>query len=206
MIAVGQMGLGFSCDTGGLPNRSLSQWDTRPDTACELVRWAGVRPGDRVLEPSAGKGNVVAALVAAECSVVAVELDRSRANALAQRFLGVADPHPIHCDDFLEFAARVNSECFDVVVGNPPFECGLDLAFVLAGLRLAPRVVFLLRLAFLEGKDRHERLWSRHHLARLRVFSGRERFEGDTEGSPKSAMAFFDIRRGSPEKSIVGWM
>jgi predicted RNA methylase len=190
----GQLGMGFAADTGGEADRSLSQWDTQPETARELVTWAGVRPGDRVLEPSAGKGNVVRALMDAGASVTAIEIDRSRALLCGAR-----------AGCFLEYAAVTPFGAFSVVVGNPPYERNLDLGFVLAGLRLAPRVVFVLRLAFLEGKERYARLWSKYQLAGLRVCSERERFEGDVDGTPKSAMAFFDIRHGDPARSIVGW-
>lgn len=208
-MSVGQLGMGFVVDTGGGgADRDLSQWDTRPETARELVRWAGVDSSDTVLEPSAGRGNVVAELVRVRARVIAVEIDGARVELMRRRFAGKADPSPIHHADFLDFSARMitTGNAFTVVVGNPPYENGLDLEFVLASLMFSPRVVFILRLAFLEGKERHERLWRHHHLAGLRVFSERERFEGDVDGSPKSPMAFFDIRRGSPEKSIVGWV
>jgi len=53
-----------------------SQWFTRPELCRRVVRWAGVRPGMRVLEPGAGSGNFVAALVEAGADVTAVEIDR----------------------------------------------------------------------------------------------------------------------------------
>ncbi len=202
---VGQLGLGFAPEPRA--DRDLSQWDTRPETARDLVRWAGVQPGDAVLEPSAGKGNIVAELVRARARVVVAEIDPSRVEILRQRFLGSPDPSPIHCADFLDLAARIEqpSPIFDAVVGNPPYEDGLDLEFTLASLRLTTRVVFLLRLAFLEGKERRDRLWRKYRLARLKVLSERESFDGDTDGTPKSPMAYFDIRHGNPQLSLVEW-
>ena len=49
----------------------------------------------------------------------------------------------------------------DVVCMNPPYEGGLDGAFLERAMELAPRVVALLRLNALVGQERHERVWSR---------------------------------------------
>lgn len=194
--AAAQLGFGMP----GTPSRELSQWDTRPETAQWLVRWAGVKPGDSVLEPSAGKGHIARALRDAGASVKCVELDATRADALhASGFSTVA------CVDFLDYAARASErEHVDVAVMNPPYENGADLAHILAALTLAPRVVVLARLVLLEGQERRAQLWDKHTLTRLCVLSERESFEGDTDGTPRSAFAAFEITRG-PGVSCVGW-
>lgn len=194
----GQLGLGLP----GQPSRELSQWDTRPGTAAQLVAWAGARgadlgpwrPGRRVLEPSAGKGHIVKALREAGAEVTAVELDQERA-----ALTGAV------CDDFLAYAAKLGpGDHFDLAVMNPPYENGQDLAHIVAALSLCPVVVVLARLVLLEGQDRRAQLWDQHSLRRLRVFSARESFEGAVDGSPKSAMAMFEITRGHG-RSIVEW-
>lgn len=53
----------------------LSQWWTPADLAEYLVKWAGITLGDHVLEPAAGTGAIVAALLAAGASVEAHEID-----------------------------------------------------------------------------------------------------------------------------------
>lgn len=191
-----------------VPDRGLSQWDTRPDTANDLVRWAGIAPGSKVLEPSAGKGNIVSALLAAGADVTAIELDPGRAASLGSRFASV----DVTCGDFVQLAAdpywRSQRAPFDVVVMNPPDTRGngpngMALSHVLAALSMTPRVIGLLRLAFLEGKERKARVWDRFHLTRLKVLSERERFEGDVVGTPKSPFAFFEIQYVGP--SIMEW-
>lgn len=91
-----------------------------------LCQWALRDGGKRVLEPSVGDGNFLAALSeanagAAPLSVTAVELDggelrkaRSRASALP----GIAVDWR-HADFFATYASLPRD--FDAVVGNPPF-------------------------------------------------------------------------------------
>ncbi|MEW5249893.1 hypothetical protein [Microbulbifer discodermiae] len=78
-------------------------------------------PAGRILEPSAGTGALVAALLEkghpAE-QIVAIERHSSLKSALLRRLEG--EPVEIICGDFLEYAkgARVN---FSGVLMNPPF-------------------------------------------------------------------------------------
>ncbi|MDP9303355.1 MAG: methyltransferase domain-containing protein [Actinomycetota bacterium] len=57
--------------------------------AAELVRAAGIRRGDLVLDIGAGSGVLTAALVRGRASVVAVEIDTELASGLRRRFPGV---------------------------------------------------------------------------------------------------------------------
>jgi 23S rRNA (adenine-N6)-dimethyltransferase len=57
-----------------------------PDTARHVVRRAGIRPGDLVVDLGAGHGALTAALLGAGARVIAVELDQVRAGALRARF------------------------------------------------------------------------------------------------------------------------
>ncbi len=194
-VPAGQLGFGLP----GAPRRDLSQWDTRPETAAWLVKWSRVKRGMRVLEPSAGKGNVARALRAAGAKVTCVEIDPARAAALA------ADGFTVHAGDFLEYSARLGpGKHFDMVVGNPPYEKDQDRRHVLAMLSLVPKIGLLARLVLLEGQKRGETLWAQNRLKRLCVLSERESFEGDIDGTARSAFAAFEIHRG-PGKSIVEW-
>jgi 23S rRNA (adenine-N6)-dimethyltransferase len=56
--------------------------------AAELVREAGIAPGDRVVDIGAGTGVLTSALVDAGASVTALEADPSLASALQRRFEG----------------------------------------------------------------------------------------------------------------------
>lgn len=210
--AVGQLVLG----TGFLPEASaadvsLSQWDMKPDAASKLVEFAGVHRGDLVIEPSAGKGNLVAALRRAGARVVMVEVDAARVRHLERRFAADCNACPIHHADFLDFAARLSAvkrtdeEALDLAVMNPPYEDNQALLHIVAALSIAPRAVVEAPLALLETARRFDMLWSQHTLANVAVLKERQKHEGAEDDSPMTPMAFFDIRRG-PGRSIVQWM
>jgi 23S rRNA (adenine-N6)-dimethyltransferase len=82
--------------------------------AAELIRAAGIRPGDLVLDLGAGAGALTAALVETGASVVAVEIDATLAGDLRRRFSGVR----VVEGDLLDFP--LPQEQFKVVA-NPPF-------------------------------------------------------------------------------------
>ena len=101
---------------------------TPPDLAKRVVELAGIEDGDRVLEPSAGTGNLLRAITA-DCESVAVELNAT----LAQRLCAGDEPWP-HLvttwvgKDFL--TCNGNLGMFDRIVMNPPFERGSDIAHI----------------------------------------------------------------------------
>lgn len=108
----------------------FDQFSTPPQWASLLVLAAQIRPGDRVLEPSAGTGLLAA--VAEDCGAVLTlnEIAPQRAELLDRLFPGVErsryDGRHIH--DLSEA-----SGAFDAVLANPPFS---DLAGHLeAGLK-----------------------------------------------------------------------
>jgi len=77
-----------------------------------------------VLEPSAGSGNIVAALKARGCTVLALEI---RPESCAQLQASVPPPDRIRCVDFL---ADDPAPAFDAVVMNPPFSKRQDSAHI----------------------------------------------------------------------------
>ena len=98
---------------------------TPPDIARQMVELAGVRPGHRVLEPSAGTGRLLEALPAG-CHVTAVEKDVRLAEGL-ERFAA-----SVFAADFLaDFTpGNVGTVKYDRVLMNPPFERGADIAHI----------------------------------------------------------------------------
>ncbi len=80
-----------------------------------MVEEADIQPGDRVLEPSAGTGRIVNALLARTKNVVAVERDLKMRKALALLNCSVSG-----IEDFLDFS-DITQGGFDHVVMNPPF-------------------------------------------------------------------------------------
>jgi len=88
----------------------------RRSWAFDLVARAGVRPGELVLDVGAGDGGLTDALLAAGATVVAVELHRTRAQALRRRFAG----RPVVVVQTDASDLRLPRRPFRVVA-NPPF-------------------------------------------------------------------------------------
>jgi predicted RNA methylase len=96
--------------------KELGYFPTPDDLATELVDMADVRPGDRVLEPSAGRGAICKAILSAGASeILACEIDPEHVQHL-QKVLG--NPAWVNLGDFLELNQVAK---FDRVVANPPF-------------------------------------------------------------------------------------
>jgi protein-L-isoaspartate O-methyltransferase len=98
-----------------LPAKDLAFYPTPAAVAEEALHSLYIRPGMKVLEPSAGTGGLVAPLVEKGCLVDAIEIHPERAAMLAGRNLpGVT----VRCANFLGLTPR---EDYDLVVMNPPF-------------------------------------------------------------------------------------
>jgi SAM-dependent methyltransferase len=102
---------------------------TPPALAAEMVARAGVRAGMRVLEPSAGNGNIAEQLRAAGAEVDTVEISTALRGVLEAKGFNL-----VGCD-FLE----LEGASYDAIVMNPPFSNNADIAHVLhAWALLAP--------------------------------------------------------------------
>lgn len=99
---------------------------TPPDLAARLVEAADVEADHRVLEPSAGTGNLLRAIQGAQPSAtcVAVELSHPLAATLHSQFPSVK----VHQTDFLQCNGDLGT--FDRIVMNPPFAKGADIEHV----------------------------------------------------------------------------
>ena len=105
---------------------------TPPAIAAQMVELAEIEPGHRVLEPSAGTGNLLAEMQDDNdqhpdhaAQIVAVEYNRTLAEGLIRRFPDIN----VFCMDFL--ACNGNLEHFDRIVMNPPFSHGADIQHIL---------------------------------------------------------------------------
>lgn len=96
---------------------------TPADVVEQMITYAQIEPGMKALEPSAGKGNIVGALLEAGARVFAVEQSHTLLALLKLKFAGKA---VIIAGDFLE----IPPDPVDRVVMNPPFEDGQDMAHV----------------------------------------------------------------------------
>lgn len=101
-----------------------------------MARLADIRPGDRVLEPSAGTGRLLGAMggrmFAAAGSVPCAERDQVHAveinRHLADRLEIEFPLTKVHCTDFLQCNGDLGR--FDAVLMNPPFANGDDIKHI----------------------------------------------------------------------------
>lgn len=93
-----------------------------------LLDWADIKPGMRVLEPSAGDGAIADALREEGADVLCIEMHNSLATVLERK------GHNVRRGDFMNFSPPLDSPGdgpdFDRVVMNPPFEKGQDVRHV----------------------------------------------------------------------------
>lgn len=98
--------------------RDLQFYRTPQDVVERILGDVYIRPGDRVLEPSAGDGAIVRELLRRGASVEAVEVDPGRARALRDLLYLARGAYRVCLDNFLTMPPR---PAFDYVVMNPPF-------------------------------------------------------------------------------------
>lgn len=94
--------------------------------AAKMVDAADIQDGQRILEPSAGTGNLLEAIekTGKAVELVAVEINLALADHLRARFAKVA----VQCCDFLK--QNGNFGKFDRILMNPPFERGADIEHI----------------------------------------------------------------------------
>jgi predicted RNA methylase len=95
---------------------------TPPPLAQRMVQLANINPGEHVLEPSAGKGDIADAIRSAGGKVDAVELSNTLRAVLD------AKGHKLVGQDFETFEP---TELYDAIVMNPPWSGGADVRHVM---------------------------------------------------------------------------
>jgi predicted RNA methylase len=156
--------------TGPEPDRALSAWHTPPELARALVDLAGgfltasrtvcPRPEPlRILEPSAGSGALVRALLGRtagyELRVTACEIDPRFEDALCS----LSDRVDVEIVDYL--ARPAPAERYHLAVTNPPFTGGEETEHLAKLLDESERITALLPARSFHGRARYERVWSR---------------------------------------------
>jgi protein-L-isoaspartate O-methyltransferase len=95
--------------------------------AQQMIKLANVQPHDRVLEPSAGIGNIAGWMVQLGAEVDCIETDPVAVKHLRELKFNV-----IYEMDFLKVPPKAK---YDKIVMNPPFAKGQDVKHVLHALR-----------------------------------------------------------------------
>lgn len=118
-----------------------------------LIAAADLCPGLKVLEPSAGKGDLADAIDAAGADVLCFELVPKLAEILKTK------GHACDCGDFMTMPPAPE---FDRVLMNPPFENGQDMAHVMqaaAWLRPGGRLVTVIGAGWMMDRGQRFRAW-----------------------------------------------
>jgi hypothetical protein len=188
-------GLAISDTKAALAERKNDLYESPPEAVRALLKAEALPPV--VWEPACGPGSIVRVLRAAGHQVYATDLvdydSRDQDNAgwdfLSERQMPIGT---------------------QAIVTNPPFKNAAE--FVVHALELCPRVVMLLRLAFLESTKRTPIL-DGGHLARVHVFRNRlpmmhrDGWEGPKVSNP-TAFAWFVWDRnhsGPTELHRLSW-
>jgi hypothetical protein len=180
-----------------LADRRHDLYETPPEATLALLR--AEKLPRFIWEPACGRGAIVNILRAAGHDVVATDLVNYSAPITPPGYFGI---------DFL--MERKAPEGTEAIITNPPFKLADE--FVARALELCPRVIMLLRLAFLESERRCGILEDRG-LARVHVFRDRlPRMHRDGWDGPRAssttAYAWFVWDRahtGPTEVRRISW-
>lgn len=199
---------------GPEPTPELAQWFTRPELAHDLVALASVLLDDahmrrrplRVLEPSAGRGNLVRAVLERYPSA---HVDAIELHPRWHDDLETAGAHVEICN-YLERPAPATR--YDLAVTNPPYDGGEEAAHLEKLLDETHRILALLPARSLHGLDRYQRIWkrfdptnpARQWWVRQKVHCvSRPNFGGTGGGTDE--IVLLDLRRRVPGGCKVRW-
>lgn len=158
---IGQLSI---LEAGPAPDPSASQWFTEPRLARELVALAGPMLEDarrrgyplHVLEPSAGRGNLIRAVLERHprAWIDAVDID-ARWRADLEQTSGVEV-------EIIDYLARPAPDVlYDLAVCNVPFDGGEEGPHLQKLLNEAERICALLPTRSLHGTTRYRQIWHR---------------------------------------------
>lgn len=173
------------------PREANDFYKTPPECTQALLSVETIPPGV-IWEPACGDGAISKVLRRRGHTVLSTDLvDR-----------GFGEPRR----DFLMETDR--PEGVNGIITNPPFKLAADFVLHAQALRI-PYVAMLLRLAWLEGSVRHQRVFLPHPPSRVWVFSKRQTlWRGDEEptGSGVTPYAWFIWCRAASKITQLGWV
>lgn len=149
--------------------------------------------GEKVLEPSAGNGNICKTIKKyyPDKKVTAIEIRPEEMKNLIQ----CSDE--VIIDDYLQ--RNINNK-YNIIIGNPPYSRAME--FVNKSLDLLEEdgiLILLLRTAFLESQSRYE-FWQKNPPSRLYTLSKRPSFTG--KGTDATSYSWFMWDKSSDRQII----
>jgi len=179
----------------------LSQWYTEPLLAERIWALAKAGPCSSVLEPSAGDGALLKAVLRSpgDCRrIQAVEIDHDRIAALTDvkaRADGIGIQTTVACANWLTMLD--SGERFDVAIMNSPFEDGQTEQHIAHTLNRARRVVAVAQTSLLHGVERGETFWPRVHVLTIAFLKRRPSFGIGKSGSKTGERDFAVFELGA---------
>lgn len=158
-----------------------------------INNYEGVISG-KILEPSAGNGNVIQALrnKCIDGDITAIEIRSEELDNLSKLSNNVI------IGNFLNDLEH--DEKYDIIIGNPPYTFAKEFTEkCLSLLKDDGKLIFLLRTAFLESKSRYQ-FWQDNPLSGLYVLSKRPSFTG--KGTDATSYSWF-VWDKSNNKQII---
>ena len=145
----------------------FDRYFTHPKLAARMVEFAQVERGLRILEPSAGRGNLLAPLKDREdLEVTALDILEEQVQVLQRTVQPWALRVSVQQADFLRWRPERR---FDLALMNPPFSDGRDCSHVCHALRFCDRVCCLVTANFLYGVDRYHAVMANAYLKRQAI-------------------------------------
>lgn len=158
-----------------------------------INNYGGVISG-KILEPSAGNGNIIQALRNKNINgnITAIELREEELSNLNK----IGDN--VIITDFLN--GLDHKEKYDYIIGNPPYTYAREFVEkCLSMLNENGKLIFLLRTAFLESKSRYD-FWRDNPLSGLYVMSKRPSFTG--KGTDATSYSWFVWDKSTDKQEI----
>jgi hypothetical protein len=169
----------------------LDAYYTPDALAVALVGLLPIEPTDTVLEPHAGGGAFVRALLPRCSGVMACDINP---DAEGLRIASASWD--------LDFLSMRQPSSARWIVGNPPFR-GFE-AHVDHALTLSRHVAFLMRLAVTESAGRVP-MWQRWPLRKVWVLAERPSFTDGGTDSAAYGWFWFDTHHDGPAEIVPGW-
>lgn len=167
------------------------------DKLCGIVDFSG----KSILEPCAGLNVIKDAIISNT---------NTKVNIKTMDLFDHGCEYDYPNTDFLSWDYTAdNHGVFDTIVTNPPYKLAME--FILKGFEVAPVQYHLLRLNFLEGKERLQKLYTHGYLDKVMIFSGRISCpEGKDRVPTANSVAYawlcFDKTRDVKLPAGVSWL